>query len=243
MNEMILGGIGSFRPKFRRKSLLKTLGFPFGASWPDVRKSLKSRMVNARKRNDMEEASAISQACVFLKRVLPKKCSCGLVIHKSAVQCKMCSPKNTRKGKMRAIVCLFLALVGISTQAQTITNFGAININYGLKFDDPNTNRTDIVGYLLNVYPRGITNGTPLLSVASVTNQIPSSTIMGSLPNGKKWCALYTLAKGGQNGVPSKPVWFESDFNGGEWLPPVNIQLFLLAIATNSIPLPPIPSP
>lgn len=140
------------------------------------------------------------------------------------------------------IKILTALLLVVTAKAQIQTNFGAININHAIQFTDPNLGRTDLTGYNVYVFPRGNTSQWEMKFTLSLTNEIPATSLMAGLPNGKRWVAVEPLALANLTGPRS---FCEVDFNNGQLQPVFNYQLFLLAIAkaTNSLPsVPPIPT-
>jgi hypothetical protein len=79
---------------FRVKSLLRALGLPEKARWEAAHPVLLKRMVEARLREDMAEASLLSAAKTFLKNNLLKTCTCGAVMSGRRRWCHLCVPKK-----------------------------------------------------------------------------------------------------------------------------------------------------
>lgn len=164
--------------------------------------------------------------------------------------------KNRVGTVARAMAWAFLGAVMVLMGApvlgqSSITNLGPLNINHGVSWDTPDlTNRTDLVGWEVKVYPKGVTNGpslaTNFVAMSYVTNlsgiksvMVPATFLMTNLANGPKNISVATVA---QANLKSNPAFAEVDFNNGQLKMAGNVRLweFITAVASQSLS-PPVP--
>lgn len=89
-----------------KKPALKFLGLPFGTRWEEAAKVIKTKLVEARRVDDLELCIQLSMAKAILKRTLRRTCSgckgpCG--IH--ALKCGNCSPWSNGRPKVQEHRC------------------------------------------------------------------------------------------------------------------------------------------
>lgn len=78
-------------PRFRTKAVLKAIGLPFTAHWPEVSLRIKDLIVSARRANDMEQAAVLSEYKAFLKRNINRDCArCKKPVAPGSLRCRLC---------------------------------------------------------------------------------------------------------------------------------------------------------
>jgi hypothetical protein len=80
-----------FQKTLRVKPALAALGLSPGTRWNAAAARIKFYMVTARRNEDMEAASILSEIKSFLKRNLLNECSCGVAIAPGNINCRMCA--------------------------------------------------------------------------------------------------------------------------------------------------------
>jgi hypothetical protein len=96
------------RKVYSTRKVLKVLGVPSNARWPDVAPLIKSRIVSARIAQDDQTASEWSNIKAFLRRNLRSVCAtpgCGAVIKpgtRGGLRCAPCSYKHHPNVERRA---------------------------------------------------------------------------------------------------------------------------------------------
>lgn len=83
--------------------LLKQLGFPKDATWPDVAPFIKERLILAHRAQDWTQAAIWSRVKSIMWKRLPNICGCGKRITPSSTLCFECN-KLTPKPKTRKYV-------------------------------------------------------------------------------------------------------------------------------------------
>lgn len=78
------------RRTLRVSPVLKALGLPRACRWNEASARLKLFLVEARRVQDIELASRLSEVKAFLKRNLSRECSCGAVIAAGNLNCRTC---------------------------------------------------------------------------------------------------------------------------------------------------------
>lgn len=77
-------------PTLKKKSLLRELGLPENARWPEAAGRLKTLLVSARRSKDDSLAAILSTVKAYLRKRLPNVCRCGTVIQPRSRQCPLC---------------------------------------------------------------------------------------------------------------------------------------------------------
>lgn len=77
--------------RMRTGLLLRAMGLPRRCRWPQAAKRIKTYLIEARRLEDMDLASELSNVAAFLKRNLPRECAgCGKTIKPQSIKCKAC---------------------------------------------------------------------------------------------------------------------------------------------------------